>query len=478
MTVDRARLRGPEGMPNQSRSWWLREALAADSGAPCPSLVGRIRADVAIVGGGYTGLWTAYHLKQADPGADVVLLEADICGGGPSGRNGGFMYGLWDDFPVLVDLFGTEDAVRVGQASERAVDLAEDIFREAGIDIWFQRSGHLTVSTSPVFDQAIDEIRRLQSRDGYPADLIQLLSASEVADRCRSPQFRAGVLQTRGATVQPARLARGLRALVLNMGVRIYEGTPVDVIEGGTMVKIVTRGGEVAADQAVLGLNAWSNQIPQFRRSIIPRASHIVLTEPAPERLQEMGWTGGEGIGDFRATLHYLRTTPDGRIAFGAGTGSSGRRVNGRMSNDSSWYQRLEATLHKWFPEFRGVGIDAVWGGPIDVSAHHVPFFGSMWGGNVHYGMGFTGGGVGPCVLGGQILSSLVLGRQDEFSSLPLVGFRSKRFPPEPLLSVGARLTLEAILRTDDAWEAGRSGNPVLEMMARLPRRFGYNLGH
>ncbi len=191
-----------------------------------------------------------------------------------------------------------------------------------------------------------------------------------------------------------------------------------------------------------------------------------------------MLWTGGEGIGDFRATLHYLRTTPDGRIAFGAGTGSSGRRVNGRMSNDSSWYHRLETTLHKWFPEFRGVGIDAAWGGPIDVSAHHVPFFGSMWGGNVHYGMGFTGGGVGPCVLGGQILSSLVLGRLDESSSLPLVGFRSKRFPPEPLLHVGARLTLEAILRTDDAWEAGRSGNPLLKTMARLPRRFGYNLGH
>jgi glycine/D-amino acid oxidase-like deaminating enzyme len=441
-------------------------------------LAGRVRADVAIVGGGYTGLWTAFQLKQADPSADVVLLEADICGGGPSGRNGGFMYGLWEDFPVLVDLFGTERAVRVGEASERAVDFAEEVFRKADIDIWFQRSGHLNVSTSPVFDEAIDEYRRLQSREGIPAGLFQLLSASEVADRCRSPQFRAGVLQTLGATVQPARLARGLRALVLEMGVRIYEGTPVDLIEGGTLVRIVTRGGEVAADQAVLGLNAWSNQIPQFRRSIIPRSSHIVITEPAPERLQEMGWTGGEGIGDFRATVHYLRTTPDGRIAFGAGTGSSGRGVNGRMSNDPSWYRRLEATLHKWFPEFRDVGIDAVWGGPIDVSAHHVPFFGSIWGGNVHYGMGFTGGGVGPCVLGGQILSSLVLGKQDEFTSLPLVGFQSKRFPPEPLLSVGARLTLEAILRTDDAWEAGRSGNPVLKMMARLPRHLGYNLGH
>jgi glycine/D-amino acid oxidase-like deaminating enzyme len=437
-----------------------------------------VRADVAIVGGGYTGLWTAFHLKQADPAADVVLLEADICGSGPSGRNGGFMYGLWEDFPVLADLFGHVDAARVGHASERAVDLAVELFRKADIDIWFQRAGHLTVSTSSAFDQALDEYRLIQSREGFPADFYQMLSASEVADRCQSPQFRAGVLQTRGATVQPARLARGLRALVLDAGVSIYEATPVEGIHGGSPVKIVTRGGEVEADQAVLGLNAWSNQIPQFRRSIIPRASHIVLTEPAPERLQQMGWTGGEGIGDLRATLSYLRTTPDGRIAFGAATATPGSGTDGRMSNDAAWYRRLEATLQRWFPEFRGVGIDSVWGGPIDVSAHHVPFFGSMWGGNVHYGMGFTGGGVGPCVLGGQILTSLVLGRQDEFSSLPLVGFRSKRFPPEPFLYVGARLTLEAILRTDDAWEAGRSGNRVLKAVARLPRRLGYNLGH
>jgi len=478
VTADRAHLRGPEGTEIESRSWWLREALAADPGTPCPPLEESLRADVAIVGGGYTGLWTAYHLKRADPGVDIVVLESDICGGGPSGRNGGFMYGLWEDFEVLVELFGNQGAARVGEASERAVDLAEGIFREAGIDIWFQRSGHLSVSTSPIFDSAIDSYHELLSADGFAADQFQLLSAKEVAERCRSAHFRAGVLQTRGATVQPARLARGLRALVLDLGVRIFEGTPVDEIEGGTPVKIVTRDGEVSAEQAVLAINAWSNQIPQFRRSIIPRSSHIILTEPAPEKLKEIGWTGGEGVGDFRATLHYLRTTPDGRIAFGAGTGSSARGVGDRMANDPGWYRRLETTLHEWFPEFRDVGIDATWGGPIDVSAHHVPFFGSMWGGKVHYGMGFTGGGVGPCVLAGQILSSLLLGRQDEFSSLPLVGYRPRSFPPEPFLSVGARLTLEAILRTDDAWEAGRSGNIVLKTLARLPRLFGYNLGH
>ena len=478
MTADRARLHGPEVMQNEARSWWLREALAADPGVPCPPLSGRVRADVAIVGGGYTGMWTAFQLKQADPSVDVVLLEADICGGGPSGRNGGFMEALWDDFSVLADLFGNQEAARIGQASERAIDFAVELFRKADIDIWFRRGGSLNVSTSPLFDSALDEYLEVQSQDGFPADFYQILSPSEVADRCRSPKFRAGVLGTRGATVQPARLARGLRTLILNAGVRIYEGTPVEQLQGGTPVEIVTRDGAVSADQVVLGLNAWSNQLPGFKRSIIPRASHIILTEPAPEKLKEIGWTGGEGLGDFRATLNYVRTTPDGRIAFGAATATPGRGAEGRMLQDDGWYRRIEATLHRWFPEFRNVRIDSVWGGPIDVSAHHVPFFGSMWGGNVHFGMGFTGGGVGPCILGGQILCSLALGRQDEFTSLPLVGLRSKKFPPEPLLRIGARLTLEAILRTDDAWEAGKNGNPLLKAMAKLPRRLGYNLGH
>jgi len=473
-----ARLHGPDLMPMEARSWWLREALALDAGTPCAPFEGSSRVDVAIIGGGFTGLWTAYHLKRADPAVEVALLEADICGGGPSGRNGGFMYGLWEDFPELVHLFVTEEAARVGHASEAAVDLAEEIFEEAGIDIWFRRGGHLTVSTSPIFDDAVESYRALSSSEGFPEGLYRMLSAAEVEERCRSPLFRAGVLQTRGATVHPARLVRGLREMVLDLGVRIYEGTPVETIKGGAVVEISTLRGKITADQIVFGLNAWSNQLPGFGRRIIPRASHIVLTEPAPELLEEMGWTGDEALGDLRATLHYVRKTPDGRIAFGGATATPGRGVDHRMSKDAAWYRRLESRLHDWFPAFRDVRIDSEWGGPIDVGAHHLPFFGTMWGGNVHFGMGFTGGGVGPCVLGGQILASLVRGREDEFSSLALVGLKSRRFPPEPFLHLGARITLGAILRTDDAWEAGRRGHPVIEALARLPRRLGYNLGH
>lgn len=472
------RLDPPEPAADRRRSWWLREALAADPGEPRPPLQESTRADVAVVGGGYTGMWTAYRLKRQDPSVDVVLLEADICGGGPSGRNGGFMYGLWEDLPSLSGLFGIDEAVRVCKMADECVENAEQIFEAAGIDIWLRRGGHLTVSTSPLFDRTLDDFLGGYRSDAVPADVFVRLSPSEVAARCRSPKFRGGALNARGTTVQPARVARGLRKLLLEQGVRVHEGTPVMSIEPGPAVRLQVPGATVTADQVVLALNAWSHQIPRFRRSIIPRASHIVLTEPAPERLASIGWTGGEGLGDFRATLHYVRTTPDGRIAFGAGTGTSASHVGRRMEEDPVWRRRLEADLHAWFPEFRGVGIEAAWGGPIDVSPHHIPFFGSAWGGNVHFGMGFTGGGVGPSGLGGRILAALSLGQRDEYSALPLVGHRPRSFPPEPFLSVGARLVLKAIVRTDDAWDQGRRANPAVELVARLPRKMGYQIGH
>lgn len=478
MTFDSIRLEPPGPAADGRRSWWLREALSADPGDVCPPLGEDIEADVVVVGGGYTGMWTAYRLKEQDPSLKVVLLEADICGGGPSGRNGGFMYGLWEDLPSLRSLFGLEKALGICRMTDECVEDAARIFEGAGIDVWMRRGGHLTVSTSPMFDGVLDDFLAAYRDPEVPPDLYVRLSPAEVAARCRSPKFRAGAFNARGLTVQPARVARGLRRLVLGRGVRVHEGTPVTAIEPGSPVRLRTPDGAVTAEQAVLGLNAWSHGIAQFRRAIIPRASHIVLTEPAPERLEEIGWTGDEGLGDFRATLHYLRTTPDGRIAFGAATATSASRVGRRLEEDPFWRRKLESDLHAWFPQLRGVGIDAVWGGPIDVSAHHVPFFGSTWGGNVHYGMGFTGGGVGPTVLGGRILSALALGKRDDYARSPLVGYRPRNFPPEPFLSVGTRLVLEAIVRTDDAWDQGRRANRVLELVSHLPRKLGYELGH
>jgi glycine/D-amino acid oxidase-like deaminating enzyme len=229
----------------------------------------------------------------------------------------------------------------------------------------------------------------------------------------------------------------------------------------------------------MLATGAFMSALPRFRRTIVPRGSYIVVTAPAPERLAEIGWTGGEGVYDFRTALHYLRTTPDGRIAFGGASSRAGlgTGMGSRLDFDPVVVRRRVDELHRFFPSFRGVPIEAGWGGPIDVSGLHLPFFGTLPGGTIHYGVGFTGGGVGPCHLAGRILSGLALGVEDAHTTLPLVGLEPKLFPPEPLRSIGAFVASEAFIRRDEALDAGRRPNPVLDLITRLPRRLGYEIG-
>jgi glycine/D-amino acid oxidase-like deaminating enzyme len=192
-----------------------------------------------------------------------------------------------------------------------------------------------------------------------------------------------------------------------------------------------------------------------------------------------MHWTGGEGVYDMRTSLHYLRPTRDGRIAFG---GSSFRVIRDRADSPRYGYDEASASalardFRRWFPAFDGVPLEAAWGGPIDVAGLHTPFFGTLPGGSTHYGLGFTGNGVGPCHLGGKILSGLALGIQDEATTLPISGGDRRDFPPEPLFTLGERVVSRAIIRRDDRLDAGRSPGPLTDHLAHLPRRLGYNLG-
>jgi glycine/D-amino acid oxidase-like deaminating enzyme len=450
------------------RSWWLREALAAESpelrGAT-PPLVGRPRpADVVVLGGGYTGLWAAWHLTELAPGIRVRILERDICAGGASGRNGGFVTGWWDELPTLVDRYGEEEALRVARAADRAVDEIGAWCADHRVDAWFRKDGFLQVSAAPAQDGAWDEAVELCRRLGAGEEYVPQ-SASEVAARVRSPVFRAGVLMRGAATVQPALLARGLRRVLLERGVEIHERT-------------ADPGGPPAGDRLIVALNAWAAARPALGARLVTWSSYIVLTEPIPDRLADLGWTGGEGIADARFTLHYARTTRDGRIAIGGGGGTAGlgRRIGRTFTDDAGSAARAATGLRRWFPALRDVRIDDAWGGPIDISADHLPFFGSL-GRQVHFGHGYSGNGVGPSWLGGRILAGLALDRRDEFTSLGLVGTEPRRFPPEPLRSVGARIVREAIVRRELAEEAGRRPNRVLREVSRLPRRLGYHLG-
>lgn len=488
--------------PGDRRSWWLREALAVEDAGlsaegAAPPLRGTARADVAILGGGYTGLWAALRLTELAPGARIVLLEADICGGGPSGRNGGFVTSWWDELPALVHRYGERRAIAVAAAMSEAVDGIGSWCATNAVDAWFVKAGALQASAAPSQDGSWAGAVAAAARLGF-SDEYRALSADEVRARCDSPVFRGGVFMRQGATIQPARLVRAMRRVALERGVVIHERTRAipgllggvrDVRDGdGVGVTIRTDAGALVAEQVVVALNAWAAGWPRLGRRIVTWSSYMAMTEPIPERLADLGWTGGEGVTDARFTLHYLRTTPDGRIAIGGGGGRAGYRgrIGRTFTHDVGSVARAVAGLRRLFPSLENVRIEDAWGGPIDITADHLPFVGSMGAGRsgparVHYGHGYSGNGVGPSLVVGWILAALAargLGAADDAAAdSPLVGTRPRAFPPEPFRSVGARVIREAIVRRELAEEAGRRPDPIVRTLSRLPRMLGYHLG-
>ena len=465
---------------DEGRSWWLREALALPEfeGDDAPPFHGDATTDVVILGGGYTGLWTAYQLKRLDPGIDVVVLEQDICGGGPSGRNGGFVNSYWNDLAHLTRVFGDATALRLCRAGEDSVEAIGAFCQEHGVDAWFRTDGDLGVAASEVQVGAWADLVIAAERLGVAED-FEVLSGEAMRAIIDSPVFRGGIMSRHGATVQPARLARGLRRVVMETGVRVHERTPVTRFGTGSPAVAETPSGTVRAGAAVIALNAWASHWKRFRRAITVRGSYIVLTAAAPERLQELGWTTGISMSDYRAALHYVRTTPDGRVAFGVGgmQPNLARSIGPRFAHDEAALRVAIADLHRMFPSFADVPIEAGWGGPIDVSGTHLPFFGTLEGGSVHYGLGYTGNGVGPAHLGGRILAHRAIGRHDDVLELPIVDAEPMRFPPEPIRSPGALIANTAIRHKDELEDRGEQPNPIVDFVAKLPRRLGYNLG-
>ena len=322
-------------MKHDAHGYWLAEAGPAE---PLRSLEQRLtRADVLVVGGGYTGMWAAWHLLESEPSARVVVLEADRFGHGPSGRNGGFVNSLWLSLETMCGRHGSEAALAIARASEDSVDAIGRFCAEQEVDAWYRKAGLLQVSAAPAQDATV--AAAVASLRGAGAEVgFRELSEAEVAKRCRSPRFRGGVLYADAATVQPARLAAGLRRRLLERGAALFERSPVQRLrETAGGVEAVTPSGKVIAPAAVLAIGgALASAGSPFRDRLTVTSSHMLITEPVPDVLEEASWTGGESVFDSRAMVHYLRTTPDGRIAFGWGGGrlSCGGRLGGRSERD------------------------------------------------------------------------------------------------------------------------------------------------
>ncbi|HYM66723.1 MAG TPA: FAD-dependent oxidoreductase, partial [Patescibacteria group bacterium] len=405
-----------------------------------------------IVGGGFTGLWTAYFLQELKPDLGIVVLEQDICGGGPSGRNGGFASGWWDELHGLVALYGREGAVKTSREITRSIDGIGEFCDRHGVDAWFRKAGYVFAATSARHEELCAEMVKAAEDAGQP-DEMRPLTASELRQRCSSPAFRGGAFMRDGASVQPALLARGLRRVVLDRGATIHEGTTVTEFKTGPPAVAVTSGGNVTAQHIVLAVNAWATGWSQLSRRIAAWSSYIVLTAPAPDRLAEIGWTGGELITDLRTSLRYFRTTKDGRIAFGGGGGRARASIDDTFTNDKRAVVEAAQGFRRFFPSFADVPLEDGWGGPIDVSPTHLPTFGSLRPGNVHYALGYTGNGVAPSHLAGRVLADLITETDSDIARLPMVNARARTFPPEPLRSMGAAVVRRAIIAYDTAEE-------------------------
>lgn len=449
-----------------TRSFWLENGYTP--GAP---LDGDRSVDVAIIGGGFTGLWTAYFLKRADPGLRIAVVEREVVGYGASGRNGGFAMTLLNrGLHDMVHAFGDGAARDAHRAAAASVDGIGAFTREHAVDCHYEKNGLLCVASDPSQIPRIEAEYRTAERLGLSG--FRFLDRAAVQASVHSPTYECGVREETCAILDPARLVRGQRRVAAGLGVEIFEQSPVeDVRAEGRRVTIRTPRGVLRADQAVLATNAYSVHFPAIQRYVVPIYSYIVLTEPlTAAQWDEIGWSGREGLEDRRTYLHYYRPTHDGRILFGGEDAPYfyGSSIGSQHDRNPEVFARLKEDLRRTFPSLAGVRFTHEWGGPVGLTVRFVPTFGTLEGGRIHYGFGYCGHGVGPTHLGGQILADLVLGRRTERTDLCFVRTTALPFPPEPLRYLGVTASRLALLRQD------REQRPKQDpWIVRMMMRFG-----
>lgn len=430
-----------------SRCYWLADRPPGES---APALASDIRCDVAVIGGGYTGLSTAYHLKESDPGLDVVVLEAETAGYGASGRNAGFVMTLFGASASLMKTLHGKDRVREAHAyMVGAIAALEDLIEAHAIDCDYERSGFLKVATSRAYVGRVrDEIELFHS---LGIDGFTWLDRDAVQARVRSPGFLGACLEPGCGLLNPIKWLDGLKRIAVSNGARLFEHTPVRRVEKANgRYRLATPGGCVSADKVVYATNAYTHLLPGMRSKQLPAFAYVVATEPltADQRVA-IGWAGREGIEDGRNFMHFYRLTRDGRLLAGGGPG----RVPfaGNMDNDAdpkAW-AHLERFIGDTFPALKGVRIAYRWGGAFSVTADSTPQVGTLDAGGAYYAIGCTGHGVAMTHRNGRILADLVLGRRTDLTDLWFVNRKSLPIPPEPLRTLAARSVTSAMAFDD-----------------------------
>lgn len=458
--------------PYSDLSFWLEDA--GEPLTPRPALARSIDVDVAILGAGYTGLWTAYYLLRSNPSLRVAVLESEVAGYGASGRNGGWCS---PRFPLstgaMTRRYGVDAARAVLLSLQAAVDEIRDVCQRESIDACFRGAGTLTLARGahqfPALRSALAAYERIGLGGHY-----SLLSKERVAERIRVTDVHAGLFTPDGASLHPGRLVRGLARAVEKCGGAVYEQTRVIDLHGGATPRLVTEGGEVRAKIAVvLACEAYLTRLPRMRRALLPVYSLISLTEPLmAEQWREIGWQNGENLSSMRNTVVYLTRTHDGRILFGSRGApyAFGSQINDAQDRHEPTIRLIQNSLREWFPSLADIRFTHSWGGPVGMPMDWTPAVRFDASTKIAFAGGYTGQGVAASNLAGQMLAGMIASRKTGFESLPFAQRKSPGWIPEPLRWLVVRYVQGALERIDVAAEAGKSrpiDAPIAEFLGR-----------
>jgi glycine/D-amino acid oxidase-like deaminating enzyme len=434
-------------------SYWMSTVDGLEPRAPVP---GDLYVDVAVVGGGYTGLWTAYYLACADPGLRIAVVEAEVAGFGASGRNGGWCSALYPrSVASVARRHGRAAAVALHRALESTVDEVGRVAQHEGIDCDYAKGGTVVLARTPV------QLARARAEAAEAAEYgldVALLGAAEARARCDASDVVGGTYTPHCAAIHPAKLVRGLARAVERRGVAVYERSPARLPAPG---RVVTPHGTVRAPIVVRATEGYTARLAGFRRALAPVYSLMLATEPLSDSAwASIGLAARETFSDHRHLIIYGQRTADGRLAFG-GRGAPyhyGSAVRPEYDREPAVFDGLRRTLVELFPVLRDVEVTHTWGGPLGVPRDWTPSVGLDRTRGLAWAGGYVGDGVGASNLAGRTLAALVLGTDSDLTTLPWVGHRSPRWEPEPLRWLGVNAALR-MMSAADAVEA-RTGRP------------------
>jgi gamma-glutamylputrescine oxidase len=420
---------------------------------PCAALAGEVRADVAIVGGGFAGLSAAYHLIRENPAADIVLVEANSVGSGASGRNTGILRpGVGGSFSALCKRVGDEEAKRLYAASVRAVDHVMAMIRDEQLDCEFESSHHTKGAfTTRQAKKLLAEVDLL-NRHGFEANYYDGATMQSIAPI----PYRRGFCCPQGGQLNPARLARELKRVVVERGVRVYERSPVRAIKPGPMIRLETPGGDVVAKQVVLATDVYATKLGLFRGQIIPIQTHVSVSEPlTAEQRRRLTWDGRRSFSDKRNIFNYYRLTQDNRLMFGGGRPIYRRDKSDRtagavdIASRGIWRQQRREVARS-FPQLPGLRIEKQWAGTIGMTLDELPIFGELAEmPGVYFVGGWSGHGVHLATASGALVADLLRGHVTAEDKLAWHRNRAPRIPGDPWRAAALSMYLGGLQLAD-----------------------------